>query len=452
MTKTSNRLGYWAKVLAVYGLVLGGVLGFSLIRARLSAAKQAELAEAPVFSNEPFFSLTTNRTFAPTEGARLSASYRSIDHLDFRVYQVKDPLKFFKQLEDPHKMGEDEKQQLSSSYRSRLRLLERAHSIKSTIFSAIKEYVRRQLQRDHREKFNQKFRNPGGPSRTPLNIADYARVPLLNSNQLVSAWRERLPVGSEDYDQQVINLGKRTPGVYLVEAVNEGLRAYSIVVVTELTMVQKSTRDGQVLVYVVDRKSGAPHANVSIEIAHGKEKLTTGTTDKSGIFKTELKKPAEDDSETPPEDVDPEAKEPHSSYLIFAHERDNFVISDLDSFYFAGEGDEGDGSYDPSVTSYIYTDRPIYRPAQKVYYRGIIRRWGRNGYELIDSKTVSVTIEDPNSGKIRSVSCHFLRGTSAAKDVAEDAPLGSYRLVATAEIQKSVRTSKFRNTRNPSSR
>jgi len=52
---------------------------------------------------------------------------------------------------------------------------------------------------------------PPGPNRTPLNIADYARVPLLNSNQLVSAWRERLPTGSETYDEQMINLGERKP-------------------------------------------------------------------------------------------------------------------------------------------------------------------------------------------------------------------------------------------------
>src|SRR6267378_3007104 len=227
-------------VSAIYASLIIIVLAFCVVRARLIAKNAADTSEAAVFTNQPFFSLTTNRTFAPGERARLSASYRAIDHLDFRVYQVKDPLKFFKQLDNPHQMGEDEKEQLSNSYRSRLALLERTHSLKSSLYASIKDYVRRQLQRDHREKFNQKFRQPAGPSRTPLNIADYARVPLLNSNQLVSAWRENLPT-TADYDQQIINLGERKPGVYLVEAVNENLRAYSIAVVTELTMVQKTT-------------------------------------------------------------------------------------------------------------------------------------------------------------------------------------------------------------------
>ena len=439
-SRLSPRLKRGLATSSIYLGVIIAAVAFNAIRARLMAKSLADTTQPTSFTDKPFFSLTTNRTFAPGERARLSASYRGVDHLDFRVYQVKDPLKFFKQLDDPHQMGANEKEQLSSNYRSRLALLERTHSLKSSLYASIKDYVRRQLQRDHREKFNQKFRQPGGPMRTPLNIADYARVPLLNSNQLVSAWRERLPPISDQYDQQMISLGERKPGVYLVEAVNDNLRAYSIAVVTDLTMVQKTTRDGQVLVYVVDRKSGAPHANVSVEIAKGKDSLTTGTTDKSGLFKTEIKRSGSAGDQQAPEDIDPEAAQSKIAYLILAHQQDNFVISDVDSFYFGGEGegDEEDASYDPSMVSYIYTDRPIYRPAQKVYFKGILRRWGRNGYELLNSKTVNLKVEDPNNGKIleREVPLSS-RGTfSGEVDIADEAPLGNYRIIAQAGSSK----------------
>jgi alpha-2-macroglobulin len=448
VSKLSPRARQVLTVAAVYLTVIVGVFAFSALRAR--SLSRAKVEVQPTFTDKPFFSLTTNRTFAPTERAKLWASYRGIDHLDFRVYQVRDPLKFFKQLEDPHKMGEDEKEQLSSSYRDRLRLLERTHSLKSSLYSSIKEYVREQLQKNHREKFNEKFRAQPGPSRAPLNVADYARVPLLNPTQKVSDWRENLPPMTDEYAQQSINLGERKPGVYLIEAVNDNLRAYSIVVVTELTMVQKTTRDGQVMVYVVDRKTGAPQANVTVDVTNGKDTLTTGATDKSGLFKTEIngddsaKKPASTPTSTPTpaEDADPEATQTKTPYLILAHDHDNFVVSDIDSFYFAGggggEGDEGEegveGGYDPSVTSYIYTDRPIYRPAQKVFLRGILRRWGRNGYELIDSKTVKLTIEDPNNAKVleKEVSLSS-RGTfNADVDIADEATLGTYRIIADA--------------------
>ncbi len=434
MSKSGPRGQQLLKASVVYGAVILAVLAFSVIRARLVASKNAELAEQRIYSTQPFFSLTANRTFASTEKARLSVSYRSVDHLDFRVYQVKDPLKFFKQLDDPHAMGETEKEQLSNRYRSRLALLERTHTLKSMIYASVKDYVRQQLQRDHREVFNQKFRQSNAASRTPLNVADYARVPLINSNQLVSVWREQFPANSEDYDERTISLGNNKPGVYLVEAVNDNLRAYSIVVVTDLAMVQKSNRDGQVMVYVVDRKSGAPHANVNIEIARGKDSLTTGATDKSGLFKAEISKPKPDPKATPAGDVDPEAKRPSNAYLVMAQERDHFAISDIDSFYFGNGADEEEGGYDPNAVSYVYTDRPIYRPAQKVYFKGILRRWGRNGYELLDSKTVHVTIEDPQNAKVSEYELPLSsRGTfSGEVDIVDEAPLGSYSIVAKA--------------------
>jgi uncharacterized protein YfaS (alpha-2-macroglobulin family) len=429
VSENNQSLRRYVTSAVVYLSVIGLLLGFTLIRLR--AARQAQPAEPQKsVSSQPFFSLTTNRSFSPNETARLWASYQNIDYLDFRVYRIKDPFKFFKQLADPHQMGEQEKEDVSQGYHNRLSVLERTHWLKGFVYSAIKEYVRAQVQRDHRESFNQRFRKENEPSRMPLNVADYARVPLLNPEQLAHSWREKLPPIENDYDRRVISLGHNDPGVYLVEAVNGGLRAYSIAVVTNLTMVEKSTKDSQVLVYVVDRKSGAPHEGVTVEVAGSKQTLATGTTDKTGVFKTEIQPPQS--SEGAPEDIDPEASQTKNAYLIMARERDNFVISDLDSFYFSGEGGEDDYLNGNNLTSYVYTDRPIYRPAQKVFFKGILRNWGRNGYELVDSKTVDVTIEDPNNGKIFEKELPLsARGTfSGDVDVADEAPLGNYNITA----------------------
>jgi alpha-2-macroglobulin len=433
MKRLATSAGFYLSIILL-------VVAFNVIRGRWLARAAAE--ETPqTFSDKPFFSLTTNRTFSPSERAKLWASYRGVDHLDFRVYQVPDPVKFFKQLDNPHQLGEEEKAQVASTYQNRPTLLERTHSLKSLIYSSIKDYVREQLQKDHRAKFNEKFRKEGGPSITPLNIADYARVPLLNS-KLVSAWRQKLTPITDEYDQQMINLGEQKPGVYLIEATNENLHAYSIAVVTNLTMVQKTTRDGQLVVYVVDRKSGAPHANVSVEVTSGKNNVTTGTTDKSGLFQAEMKKAesdkGEEDQSAEESDTGESSK---SAYLIMAHDHDNFVISDLESFYFGGGGDEeGSEGSNSSLVSYIYTDRPIYRPAQKVYFKGILRRWGRNGYELLDSKTVNVTIEDPNQGKVYERELPLSsRGTfSGDIDIADEAPLGNYTINAEADTAKAT--------------
>src|SRR6266849_2375036 len=431
MSDNNQRLRRYLATAAIYLAVAASVFGFNVIRSRAArqAAQPAQPAQPTVVSTTPYFSLTTNRTYSPKETARLWATYQNIEYLDFRVYHVKDPLKFFKQLDDPHQMGEKEKEAVSQGYGVRVSVLERAHSLKISLFSAVKDYVRTHLLKEHRETFNQKFRKEDEPTRTPLNVADYARVPLLNPEQKVKDWREKLPALDHDYDSRMISLGKQDPGVYLIEAVNGGMRAYSIAIVTNLTMVQKTTKDGQVLVYVVDRKSGAPHEGVNVEVARAKQSLANGTTDKTGVFKAEIKPPQSSDQA--PEDVDPEAA-PKNTFLIMARERDNFVISDVESFYFGGEGGEDDVLTSQGLTSYIYTDRPIYRPAQKVFFKGILRHWGRNGYELVDSKTVNVTIEDPNNGKVfeKELALSTRGSFSGDLDIADEAPLGSYNITA----------------------
>jgi uncharacterized protein YfaS (alpha-2-macroglobulin family) len=283
--------------------------------------------------------------------------------------------------------------------------------------------------RPHRETFNQKFRKEPPAERTPLNVADYARVPLLNPDQKVKDWREKLPALENEYDSRMIPLGKLDSGVYLIEGVSAGMRAYSIAIVTNLTMIEKTNRHGQVMVYIVDRKTGAPHEGVSVEVSKAKNTLAAGHTDKFGIFKTDVKVPEK--PQTAEEDVNPDEPQ-RNPFLIMARERDNFVVSDVDSLYFGGDTSEDDVLTGEDVTSYIYTDRPIYRPAQSVFFKGILRQWTARGYKLIDSKTVKVTIEDPNNSKVFEKELPLSdRGTfSGQLDIGEEAPLGNYNITA----------------------
>ena len=99
MFQLNQRFRSFIKPAAIYLAVIASVFAFNAIRLRvLSRAQASGPAPERNVSDKPFFSLSTNRTFAPGEHARLSASYQGIDHLDFRVYQIKDPLKFFRQL------------------------------------------------------------------------------------------------------------------------------------------------------------------------------------------------------------------------------------------------------------------------------------------------------------------------------------------------------------------
>src|SRR5262249_4603206 len=309
---------------------------FFAANSRLKAEATAELKQSTITTpvpTTPFFSLSTTRTFGTSENPRLWLDHRNVDSLDFRVYRINDPSRFFAQLSNPHQIGEDEREQVATNFSTRRSLLERIRAVKVWAYFGIRNYYREQLKHDTRRTFNQKFRDIDPSKRVPLNVADYPRVPLLNSNQLVTSWREQLPRLENQYDQRSIPLGKRESGVYLVEAIGGELRAYTIVVVTDLAMVEKLSPSGDLLVYAVDRKSGKPRADTRVEIVRERSTMASGRTNSDGFFRTKI--PATDD------DTDPTGEEANqSNFVILGSNQDNFAISDLESFYFSNFGEE----------------------------------------------------------------------------------------------------------------
>lgn len=434
----------------IYLVAIAGALTIATLRSRAKAKPEsipepaAETERRP--ASKPFFSLSTHRTYGTTDNARLWVDYQGVDHLDFRVYQVKDPRKFFTGLKNPHQMGKNEEEEVASSLPHRKSFLERVRSFKRWAYTGIKGFVRAQLHHGSRQAFNQKFRGEAQTVRTPLNVSDYARVPLLNPDLLVSSWREPLPPLEDEYDQRMIPLGKRSSGVYLVEAVANDLRAYTVVVVTDLTMIDKTTRGGELLIYTVDRKTGEPRPGAQVEIVKEKKTIASGVTDKQGVLRTKIEKPKPEQAAANGEQVgeaeaggeeganeDEAAEEGDSeALLIFAKESGNFAISDLGSFYFGGYEDEQEGE---NIKGYIYTDRPVYRPTHKVNFKGIVRAVDPDGaYKPVTDNTVSVTVEDSNSATIFSKELSLSpRGTFNGEiEISEEAPLGSYRIVAEA--------------------
>ncbi|MGH9872320.1 MAG: MG2 domain-containing protein, partial [Pyrinomonadaceae bacterium] len=423
----------------IYLVAIAAALTVATLRSR---AKPRSAEPAPVYlekrvpSNKPFFSLSTHRTYGTSDNTRLWVDYQGVDHLDFRVYQVKDPRKFFAGLDNPHQMGEREEAEVASNLPHRQSFLEKVRSLKRWAYGGIQAFVRGQLRRDSRQAFNQKFRKEADITRTPLNVSDYARVPLLNPDLLVSSWREPLPPLENAYDQRMIPLGKKSPGVYLVEAVENDLRAYTVVVVTDLTMIDKTTRDGELLVYTVDRKTGEPRPGAQIEIVRQQKTIASGVTDNQGILRTKIekKKPAANAADEEADAEEPATDETDSdSLLILAKQSTNFAISDLGSMFYGYEEYEEGGE---NLKGYIYTDRPVYRPTHKVNFKGIIRAVDSNGaYKPVSDNTVNVTIEDPNGANILTKELPISpRGTfNGDVDIAEEAPLGSYRIAAEVE-------------------
>lgn len=414
------------RAVLIYAAVVA--VTFSIANSKLRAAAE----EAPQFllpsearmAEQPFFSLTTNRTFGTTENPRLWLDYRGLKSLDFRVYRVNDPTRFFAQLSNPHQMGEAEEEQTAANLQSHHSLLERVRAVKTWAYSGLRGYVRTQLQQNARKSFNQRFRAAETAKRVPLNVADYARVPLLNPNQLVTSWRESLASLENEYDRRMIPLGKREPGVYLVEAVGNELRAYTVVVVTDLAMIEKASPNGELAVFAVDRRTGKPQSDARVAIVKSQTTIASGNTNAEGLFRTRIFNQSREENDDLPAAAD------NNNYVVLASHRDNFAISDLESFYFANDVSDG------NVRSYIYTDRPIYRPTHQVFFKGILRAVDEQGrYQALKSQAVTVTVKDPSDAKVLEQELRLsTHGTfNGELTLGEEAALGTYSIEASSD-------------------
>src|SRR5262245_41018560 len=132
--KIRNRL----TVVVVYLAVMASTIALAALRNQVRGAQTAPAAASPQPSPtvRPRFSLSTNRAYGTDEKARIYIGYQGIDSLDFRVYQVKDPFKFFRQLNSPHQMGEEDRAdvaEVAATVERKPSFLEKLRSFKSSV-------------------------------------------------------------------------------------------------------------------------------------------------------------------------------------------------------------------------------------------------------------------------------------------------------------------------------
>ena len=85
------------------------------------------------------------------------------------------------------------------------------------------------------------------------------------------------------------------------------------------------------------------------------------------------------------------------------------------------------GDVSPYV-QYLFTDRPVYRPAQKVYYKGIVRERVENDYLIPPFEAARVTLLDPENKQIgeQQLPIGELGTFSGEFELPSELPLGGY--------------------------
>ena len=94
------------------------------------------------------FSLTSQRTYMPGEKPEVSVYSHNVKALEFRVYRVNDPVKFFSQMQELHNFGG----QAPALPKQAHTWLEKFHAWKHRIWAWIRDFVRAQFSADSRQK------------------------------------------------------------------------------------------------------------------------------------------------------------------------------------------------------------------------------------------------------------------------------------------------------------
>src|SRR5260370_1877149 len=98
-----------------------------------------------------YFSLTTNKTFLPGEKINLHLYANGVDALEFRVYKVNDPVRFFEKLDNVHNFGHfGQKEQVETRT-----LLERFHDSKRETWVGIRNFFPHHYTSEVREKIRE---------------------------------------------------------------------------------------------------------------------------------------------------------------------------------------------------------------------------------------------------------------------------------------------------------
>jgi hypothetical protein len=294
---------------------------------------------APAIAQEeerPYFALSSSRTFGARDHPAIALSAYHVEAVQIRVYRVKDPLEFYRKLEDPHSFG-----MTMPRPAGKRTLIEVVHSWKRGLRADIRRSLRGQFSESPRAHFWHSEQPKPAVLRPENQATYYAEAPLLNQDQLVMSLIQ--PVTSKTrWQMQQVPLNVRQKGVYLVEATHGALRAYTILSVSDAVLLTKVGRD-RILGFVADRYTGEALENTSVFSIVRNGSISEVKTNADGLADIKNTSTAAD-----------------SARILAVHNND-VAFGEIPNYTYAARL--------RNWTGYIYTDRPVYRPGDTTHFR-----------------------------------------------------------------------------------
>lgn len=207
---------------------------------------------------------------------------------------------------------------------------------------------------------------------------------------------------------QKVLLPTLAPGLYVVSAKAGDLQRLDWIMVTTLGMVTK-TSGAETLAFATDIKTGKPISASEVSVFVGNRLVTSGRTNSDGVLRLRL--------------PSIEKGESHQTIIARSGESFAFVSSYLSS------------AQESRRTIYTYTERPVYKPGQMVYFRGLVREGPSTRYRAAAHLPMTVEVRDSKDTLIYRTTARTDSFGSYAGSFAlnKETATGNYTILSTPE-------------------
>ncbi len=336
---------------------------------------------------------------APT--VKLEAQHA--EYADIRIYRLRDAKAYVVALADPHRPVTDN----TPRRKNAVDLLWNAYRrTADRMYTGFRVAVTPPARRGSKAVLDEaRQRLEAGLAR---HTTEQPMLPPLAGFELVKAWREDLGASSQ-WVYRDLPIGEREPGAYLVEAIWKKEAAHAVVVVGNLALLTKQG-PSQLVAYATDATSGEPVVGAAVTIYDTQKRdqpILSGRTGTDGTYRAAVPKGAS------------------SHLLAFAEAQEGFAVHDP--------------VYHPSQVrerrAYIFTDRPVYRPGQTVYWKTWLRSpQGENRWQTTPSHTAELQVLDPKESVIESGKVKLTGGAAHGElTLPPEAAMGVYTLALTLD-------------------
>lgn len=278
------------------------------------------------------------------------------------------------------------------------------------------------------DRYSSSFRGVADPEKKPIS---------LEGTTLAHSWlmdASRTP-DNDTAIREVIIPPEAPPGMYILNLTAGHVNDQLIVLLTHHTLLVKQA-EGRLMAWVTDVNGGAVgDARVGVYARDG-QLLAQGHTDEAGVFRAAVSR-------------DP------APLIVVAGNGDDVAASGL-----TGEWRTSGYYWDwwqstPTTlkyAAYIYTDRPIYRPGQTMYFKAVIRRDDDAVLSVLsETSEVTVRIRDARNNVVQTMKLisNQFGAVNGEFIIAEGAMLGNYAVEVVFDSESHRQEFKVQDYRKP---